>query len=157
MGLFQRYLASFAAVVLVLLLSSPSFAQVKRIYRHTDPVGSEPERTTHDPGWWQRTFVGVDANNDGKYTGGERGVLLLAWDGITSIFNGVTEWVFSALWSVFPDDLLQDMAPLAQYFRVVNLWLPLDYMFSLVVIYYGFLGGLMMTKLLLVGWHIIRG
>lgn len=157
MGLFLRHLACVAGLVLVLVCTSTADAQVKKIYRNTDPQGSEPERTTHDPGWWQRTFVGVDANGDGKITGGERGILLLAWDAITSIFDGVTEWVFSALWAVMPDSLLVDMAPLAQYFRIVNLWLPFDYMLSLVLIYYTFLAGLTMTKLLLVVWHVVRG
>lgn len=157
MGLLHKNLAGIAAVVLALVLTTPADAQVKKIYRNSDPVGSEPERTTHDPGWWQRTFVGVDANGDGKMTGGERGILLLAWDAITSIFDGVTEWVFAALWSVLPEALLVDMAPLAQYFRIVNLWLPFDYMLSLVMIYYTFLAGLTMTKLLLVAWHVIRG
>ncbi|MBL9095263.1 MAG: hypothetical protein JNL96_28850 [Planctomycetaceae bacterium] len=142
-------------MVALLCVPASADAQAKRIYRHTDPSGSEPERTTHDPGWWQRTFVGVDANLDGKFTDGERGILIIAYDAIASVFQGVQDWIMSALWAVIPEDLIEDMTDLAGYFRIANLWFPLDYCFGLLVIYYGFLGGLLFVKMMVSLWELI--
>lgn len=126
-------------LALVLLLAAPAVASAdNNIYTPSSPTGGEIERTTSDPGWWQRTFVGWDANGDGKYSGGERGVLIMAWDAICTVFTGVGNYAFDIVWRAIPTDWRPSAAQLVGYVAIANTWLPLDFMLSLFFSYYSF-------------------
>jgi hypothetical protein len=129
-------------LALLVTIAAPSFASAQdgpnHIYLPTPPEGGEIERTTSDPGWWQRTFVGWDANGDGKYTGGERGVLIMAWDAIVSIFTGIGNYMLDLVWASIPNDWRVGVEPMLGYIKIANTWLPLDFMLSLYFAYYTF-------------------
>jgi len=119
----------------------------------TDPTGSEAYRTTQDPGWWQRTFVGWDQNGDGQYTGGERGVLPLAIDGVIGLCWSLTRPIIDRLLDSVPNDRIAAFAGyfagIGYYFKIANAWLPIDYATVLLVSFYSFQGAFWAIKMVL--------
>lgn len=127
-------------LTIALLLSATASARAEgEIEQPTAPTGSELERTTSDPGWWQRTFVGWDANGDDKYTGGERGILIIAWDAIMGLFVGLGEGMLKLALTAIPEQWKPDTTEMVQYVKIANTWLPLDMMLGLFFSYYTFL------------------
>lgn len=147
----------------VLLASARSFAQTPsappvttdyELWKWSDPEGSEPKRTTQDPGWWQRTFVGWDSNGDGRYLGGERGILILVIDWAFGLFLALGRYVLDLAISALPTAWKVDSSPLSSYCAIANTWIPLDYMLGLVAAYYAFLCVMIPLKMLL---KVVRG
>lgn len=129
-------------LALLFVVGAPLVASAQtephKIFLPTSPEGGEIERTTSDPGWWQRTFVGWDANGDGKYSGGERGILIMAWDAIVSLFTGIGNYMLDLVWESIPTSWRVGVEPMLPYIAIANTWLPLDFMLSLFFSYYTF-------------------
>jgi hypothetical protein len=148
----------FALVVATSAVSYGQYAPDGSITIDTDPNGSEAYRTTQDPGWWQRTFVGWDQNGDGQYTGGERGVLVMAWDGVMSLLWNITKPLLDRLLTLIPSAKFTAavgyFAAVVYYFKIANAWVPLDYASGLLVAYYTFLSGYFTVRVTV---KLIRG
>jgi hypothetical protein len=116
--------------------SAPSGSYEWELWKYSDPNGSENFRTTQDPGWWQRTWIGWDRNGDGRYLDGERGLLLLAVDILMSAFGAIGKYMIDFALSTLPQNWKQDSSPLVGMVTIANNWVPLDYMLGLASAYY---------------------
>jgi len=111
-------------------------------------VGERQVDTTADPGWWKRTFVGWDKNGNGEIKGDERGILIMAWDGIRSVGEGMREAIWSTLIEGVPQDYQVQLEGLGEYFAIGNAWVPFDYLLGLVGVYYAFVTSVIIARLL---------
>lgn len=149
----------FAAVVFVsaLIVSTSARADTHNIEMPSLSEGSEIERTTSDPGWWQRTFVGWDSNGDGRMTGGERGIGQTIWDGIKSkmIENGTA--ILDKLLDFLPTHVVTSCIgyyeQVLPYGKVANCWFPMDLAIVLIVAFYTFQVGYWICRMALkIAW-----
>lgn len=116
--------------------TAPPVSTDWELWKWSDPAGSESHRTTQDPGWWQRTWIGWDRNGDGRYLDGERGLLLLAVDVLMGAFGAIGSYLIEFALSTLPQNWKQDSSPLVGMVTIANNWVPLDYMLGLASAYY---------------------